>query len=129
LIKKLLIIVTLAILAGCSSYGGSFACKPSKGVGCTSVSKINSMVDRGVFKQGSLNEQHKKLNKETINVKNKTPFPMVLPHNIHNSIVQRGPETTLRIWVAPYVNDSDGYVDATYVHEVLEPGSWLEQRG
>ncbi len=127
--QKLLIIVTFTLLSGCSSYSGSFACKPGKGIDCTSVSKINSMVDRGAFNEGSLIEQHKKLKKETINVKNKIPFPMVLPNNIHNSIIQMAPETTLRIWVAPYVNDSDGYIDATYVHEVLEPGSWVEQRG
>lgn len=126
---KKLLLVMLAILSGCSNYSGSFACKPSKGVSCTSVSKINSMVDRGAFNQSSLDGHNKKLKKETINVKNKTPFPMVLPHNIHHSIVQRVPETTLRIWVAPYVNDSEGYIDATYLHEVLESGAWLEQRG
>ena len=62
-----LLLVMLAVLSGCSNYSGSFACKPSKGVSCTSVSKINSMVDRGAFNEGSLEGQNKKLKKETIN--------------------------------------------------------------
>jgi hypothetical protein len=60
-------------------------------------------------------------------VANTIPFPMVLPKDLHKSIVERSPETTLRIWIAPYVSDPDGYIEAQYVHKVLEPGSWMEQ--
>lgn len=128
--QKTLIMTVVALLSGCSNYNSAFECKLGKGVNCTSVSKINNMVDSGAFNEADNNlAANKKVKKETIKVANKTPFPMVLPNNFHNSIVQRLPETTLRIWVAPYVSAQDGYIEAQYVHEVLEKGAWVEQRG
>lgn len=127
--QRLLIMLVIALLSGCSSYNNAFECKLGKGVNCTSVSKINSMVDSGAFNGSETHASNKKTKKETIKVANKTPFPMVLPSNFHNSIVQRMPETTLRIWVAPYVSAQDVYIEAQYVHEVLEKGAWMEQRG
>lgn len=130
--QKLLTLITITLLAGCSSYNNAFECKVGKGVNCTSVSKINKMVDRGAFNGAEVpasSASNKQIKKEIIKVANKTPFPIVLPNNFHNSIVQRMPETTLRIWVAPYVSAQDGYIEAQYVHEVLEKSAWVEQRG
>lgn len=128
--QKLLIIIVIALLSGCSNYNDAFECKVGKGVNCISVSKINSMVDSGTFNETNSNlAVNKKIKKETIKVANKVPFPMVLPQDFHNSIVQRIPETTLRIWVAPYISAQDGYIEAQYVHEVLEKGAWMEQIG
>lgn len=128
--QKLLIIIVIALLSGCSNYNDAFECKVGKGVNCTSVSKINSMVDSGTFNEANSNlAVNKKVKKETIKVANKVPFPMILPQDFHNSIVQRIPETTLRIWVAPYISGQDGYIEAQYVHEVLEKSAWMEQIG
>ena len=123
---KLLITLMFISLTGCASYNNSFECKPGQGVSCTSVSKINAMVDRGELNDTA--SSGKKIKKQTIRVKNKTPFPTILPNNFHDSVVERAPETTLRIWLAPYVSASDGYIEAQYIHEVLEPGAWVEQR-
>ena len=44
--KKIIILTTLSfILEGCGVYKGSFDCKPGKGVGCESVSKVNDLVN------------------------------------------------------------------------------------
>ena len=128
--QKLLITIMVTLLFGCSSYNNAFECKVGKGINCTSVSKINKMVDRGAFNEGGNNSLPKnKIKKETIKVANKIPFPLVLPNDLHHVAVQRIPETTLRIWVAPYVSSQDGYIEAQYVHEVLEKSTWVEQRG
>lgn len=128
--QKLLITIMVTLLTACSSYNSGFECKAGKGINCTSVSKINNMVDSGNFNEGEKNPASKnKIKKETIKVANKIPFPLVLPNDLHHVEVQRIPETTLRIWVAPYVSSQDGYIEAQYVHEVLEKSSWVEQRG
>jgi type IV conjugative transfer system lipoprotein TraV len=111
--QLVIMVVIIALLSGCSSYNNAFECKLGKGVNCTSVSKINSMVDSGAFNDSEKHASNNKIKKETIKVANKTPFPMVLPSDFHNSIVQRMPETTLRIWVAPYVSAQDGYIDVS----------------
>lgn len=122
-----LLIVTVILLAGCSNYDNLFQCKLGKGVNCTSVSNINRMVDSDTFNDAG-NLLATKVKKETIKVANKTPFPMIIANNLHHTIVHRIPETTLRIWVAPYVSMQDGYIEAQYVHEILEPGAWREKR-
>lgn len=124
---KLILFLAITILSGCSSYNNTFECKLSQGVNCTSVSKINHMVDRGAFNEESRSVN--KIKKEIIKIYNKVPFPVVLPNNLPHSVVHRMPETTLRIWVAPYVSAKDGYIEAQYVHEVLEKATWVEQRG
>ncbi len=125
--QKLLITIVIILLSGCSSYNNAFECKVGKGVNCTSVSKINNMVDSGIFSEAEENSAKKQIKKETIKIA-KIPFPLVLPNDWNHSIVQRIPETTLRIWVAPYVSSQDGYIEAQYVHKVLEKGAWVEQR-
>ena len=42
--KIYLLSITL-LLSGCSVYKGSFDCKPHKGVGCESVSKVNELIN------------------------------------------------------------------------------------
>lgn len=127
MLKKLSCLIVI-LVSSCSSYNSGFECKADKGINCTSVSKINNMVDSGTFNQSTDNVSKNKIKKETIRVANKIPFPLVLPNDLHHVAVQRIPETTLRIWVAPYVSSKDGYIEAQYVHEVLEKSSWVEQR-
>ena len=127
--QKILVILILTLLSSCSSYNNAFECKVGKGINCTSVSKINTMVDLGTLDGSLENTSPQNVKKETIRLANNIPFPYVLPHNLHNSMVERIPETTLKIWVAPYVSATDGYIEAQYVHEVLAKGAWVDQRG
>lgn len=125
--SKFLPWLMLMLLANCSNYKNDFECKIGQGVNCISVSKINNMVDSGTFNQLSNPLANNKIKKQTIKIANKVPFPLVLPKDLHNSMVQRTADLTLRIWVAPYVSDKDGYIEAQYVHEVLEKSTWVEQ--
>ena len=124
---KILPCLIIICLSGCSSYNNAFECKVGKGVNCTSVSHINQMLDSGTLNEFQDNTKLIKVKRQIIKVSDKTPFPMILPTDLHNSVVERIPETTLRIWVAPYVSAKDGYIEAQYVHEVLEKGSWVER--
>ena len=55
----------VTLLAACSSYNSGFECKAGKGINCTSVSKINNMVDSGNFNEGEKNPASKnKIKKE-----------------------------------------------------------------
>ena len=128
MLKKLSCLIVI-LMSGCSSYHNAFECKVGQGINCTSVSTINDMVDKGTFNQSTDPLSKNKIKKETIKVANKMPFPLALPNDLHHVAVQRTPDTTLRIWVAPYVSSQDGYIEAQYVHEVLEKSSWVEQRG
>ena len=40
-------ILLCLLLAGCSTYNESFDCAPGKGVGCVSLSAVNTMVNKG----------------------------------------------------------------------------------
>jgi hypothetical protein len=46
IITKRILFLSLALfLSSCSVYKGSFDCKPHKGIGCESVSKVNELVN------------------------------------------------------------------------------------
>ena len=125
---KILPYLLFMLLPSCSNYNSAFECKLGKGVNCTSVSQINNMVDLGSLNAVEDQSSKFKVKKEIIKVAQKTQFPLVLPNNLHNSSVIRIPETTLRIWVAPYVSAQDGYIEAQYVHKVLEKSAWMETK-
>ena len=43
--KRILFLSVTLLLSNCSVYKGSFDCKPHKGIGCESVSKVNELVN------------------------------------------------------------------------------------
>ncbi len=129
MIKFLSILIVTFSLVGCASYNSSFECKANSGVGCKSVSTVYGMVDKGELpvKPNTIAEQ--KVKKQTIKAKNKLPFPQVIPDNLHAFEVFRKPESVLRIWLAPFVSKDGAYQEAQYIHEVVDPSSWLEDKG
>lgn len=44
-IRIVLIVIMGILLEGCGVYRGSFDCKPDKGIGCESVSKVNELIN------------------------------------------------------------------------------------
>lgn len=45
--NKLILITALFLLSSCAIYGTRFECEGGQGQKCTSISKINKMVDEG----------------------------------------------------------------------------------
>lgn len=118
---KLLGIFSFLILSGCGSYHSGFDCKAAPGMGCKSISEINSMLNRG-----NLLQQKADPAKIEVVQRNTLPFPQVIPNNLHSLAVYRQPETIIRIWLAPYIDSHDTYQEAQYIHEVIENGKWHE---
>lgn len=109
MIKKLIIGSSL-LLIGCQVSKENFDCKYQKGVGCRSITEVNSMINDG-----------KLAVKET----KMTAIPIkseVL--NSDNIKVQRITEEHLRIWVAPHQDNQGHFHEATVIHSVLKPGFW-----
>ncbi len=49
---KNLFILLSVLVAGCSTYDGSFECPVGSGIACSSLSKINKAMDRGKIDLG-----------------------------------------------------------------------------
>jgi hypothetical protein len=47
ILKLIMSVILLQFISSCAVYGTSFECKGGQGERCTSVSKINTMIDRG----------------------------------------------------------------------------------
>ena len=44
---KYIIVLSAALLGGCTPYNETFDCPPHRGVGCVALSQVNRMVDEG----------------------------------------------------------------------------------
>lgn len=102
---KLSIILISSILTGCSHTKETFNCKYQKGVGCHSISEVNTMLNNG---------------KLSLAPKSKTrsaPFSSI------NSNVKRIAEEHVTIWVAPH-QDHDNWHEECKVHTILRSGFW-----
>ena len=47
ILKLIMLVILVPLISSCAVYGTSFECKGGQGERCTSVSKINTMIDRG----------------------------------------------------------------------------------
>ncbi|MBB63442.1 MAG: hypothetical protein CMO81_00070 [Waddliaceae bacterium] len=112
----------LAFLQGCATYKNRFDCPTPTGVGCHSVSEIESMIieregEEDVFypdesKQVFSNKDERSCCRKASNVLSKDP-------SINSGKVKR-------IWVAPRKKKSGISVGAHYVHFTVDPqDSWL----
>ncbi len=108
MIKKFIIFSSL-FLIGCQVSKENFDCKYAKGVGCRSITEVNSMINAGKLAA--------KETKMTVVTKSE-----VL--NSDNIKVQRITEEHLRVWVAPHQDNQGHFHEATVIHSVLKPGFW-----
>ena len=49
-LKLIMLVILVPLISSCAVYGTSFECKGGQGERCTSVSKINTMINRGEIK-------------------------------------------------------------------------------
>jgi len=47
IMNKIVMVILLIALTGCSTYKSSFSCPASKGAGCTSMDKVYTMIKSG----------------------------------------------------------------------------------
>lgn len=108
------ILYSALLLTGCSTTE-TFDCKAGKGVGCKSITEVNSLVDRGGFGEEGA-----------------TTPPSVQPVTTFAgdmSLVHRIQEQHLRVWIAPFQDEHGNLHEGSTVHTVVKPGYWTAQEG
>lgn len=125
-------------LGGCSTPSETFDCPAGKGVGCTSLSEVNHLVDQGRLgtetgvpekgMQSSLSPSSDTRVSPAI-VADDSPSVDGLPPQFSillsdTLVVQRIPEERLRVWIAPFQDDSGNLHEGSVIHTVLQPGYW-----
>lgn len=125
-------------LCGCSTTSETFDCPTGKGVGCKSISQVNSMVDRGVL------EGDAEKGKPSILLPFSPPLMATDPsgagrgkasgdkslsHPAGNPLsddlsVHRIQEELLRVWVSPYQDAHGNLHEGSLIHIILKPGYW-----
>ena len=114
--------VILLCLAGCSSMSETFDSVPGQGVGAKPITVVNHMVDQGQLKGSSLAGQN------ALSGQNVLLGPS--GHQQHTAPliglgpVQRQGEQTMRVWIAPYVDDQGYLHESSRVHAVIKPSTW-----
>ena len=126
-------------ISGCSTYEQNFDCPPGVGMGCVSISEVNSVVDKSQesSQQGQQASTLKIEEKEcpTCKVKEVESSSTLafLPSasetistNLPNMSgrVHRTRERTARVWIAPYEDEEGNFWEEGYVHVLLKPSQW-----
>ena len=108
--------IILLCLAGCSSISETFDSVPGQGVGAKPITVVNHMVDQGQLKGSALSGR---------NALSGSPgYQQHTAQLIGLGPVQRQGEQTIRVWMAPYVDDQGYLHEASRIHAVIKPSTW-----
>lgn len=127
------------VLSGCMSMSGlseaerGFACKAPMGVSCKSVSgvyanaKANNLpalheanAQQRVGSQGAQGGEQRDAPSQASSAYLAQQLPTAMP-----GVPIRSQARTLRIWVAPWVDEEGDLHDQTYLYLVVNPGKWM----
>ena len=116
-IKNILLLAVIALLSACSITKETFDCSYGKGVGCRSITEVNTMVNNGnlVGTNSAKNSKYTKLAATSIKTEVISSDKMV---------VNRVTEQHLRIWIAPHQDEHGHFHEGSVVHTVLRSGFW-----
>lgn len=106
--RLIFIAISSLWLIGCG-VRENFDCKYQAGVGCRSITEVNSMVNDGALTK-----------------KNTGPnlVPIKSSALVAHGKVQRVTEEHLRVWVAPHQDHLGHFHEGSVIHTVLKPGFW-----
>lgn len=105
-----LILIPLIGLTGCATTSSKFDCPMKPGIRCESIDQINARVNRGEIGNGSMRRG------------GEDSQPIFIASQNQDSLRQN--EMVMRLWVAPYVDQSDNYHLASNVYTVVRPSYW-----
>jgi hypothetical protein len=94
--RKIFLIFTMVVLSSCSN--NKFTCKAGKGLGCTPARKVYKIIDKGEIKQAIQEREKSKTNRK------KT-----------SSLFNAKESNTLRVWIAPQVDDEGNLTQGHYM--------------
>ncbi len=89
-------LLMLLILSGCSAMNDNFTCSQEPGVMCKSLDQVNGMVNRGEL--GSTP---------------KLPTPRLALE-----------QQVVAVWLAPYQDGEGNYHDSTKIYTTVAPNRW-----
>lgn len=118
-----LYLICLLGLSGCSSISETFDSTPGQGVGAKPITVVNHMVEHGQLKGSSL-PNGSALPEELHPMNGSNPHLHNKPQPIGLGPIQRESEKTMRVWVAPYIDDQGYLHEASRVHTVIQPSTW-----
>lgn len=113
------------MVSACGVHKSKFDCDAASGMHCKSMGEINEILDKEDLKLSRSSSRAAEASAEEQNV-DLGEFPtQVMDSSVEQDpTIHRVAEETLRVWVAPYKNDADEYVDAFHMHIVTKEGRW-----
>lgn len=122
LLQVIVLVAMAFILSGCAGLNSNFSCSKKPGVMCSSLDQVNTMVDQG--KIGAPSNDNMTSSKTSL--KNlPTDFTSYSLNTTQPDNPLRYPETLMRIWVAPYEDDSGNYHGSSTLYTVAKKGQWI----
>lgn len=116
---KIFFLSATICLSGCSSVSEVFDTPPGEGVGNKPISEVNRMVS-----QGSLGKEDPSLPQvlsPVMGIPSLKPSAFVLSDK---TVIQRVPEQTGRVWIAPFQDEQGNFHEGSIVHTLITPSSW-----
>lgn len=128
IIKKTVMILVLFLMVGCSVNKRVIDCPAGVGMGCKSISKVNKAVNEGKIKDDYEVDKNKakKVVGKTLNYQAVNANLYTKVRGFANKVIRK-PEKVIRIWMNGFEDKKGDYIEETYVHAVLERGSWEEE--
>lgn len=112
MIKRLFILTMVNfLLCSCAQLNDSFDCPMKPGIQCKSLDEVNTLVDRGAFKE-------RKACADEISS---------IDFTVDEVQPLRYGETVQRLWIAPYEDQTGNYHKVSEIFVITKPGHWLNQ--
>ena len=129
-LKISLMLVSGIVLTACSAYQEHFKCKAQSGLGCSSVTEVNNLVNQGwPAKDARKKESNKKrsfferLFKPKKSKKESVFGALFKCKGCKNAASDKHHPNALRIWIAPHGSQNQ-YRDEQFIYSVPGIGSF-----
>ena len=108
------------MLTGCTDYRESFSTEAGQGSGWQSMSNTYQLDGKKLKKGDSIPDATSSF--QPVYVKSESEV-------IDGRHIDRMPEETLKIWMAPYQDRDQNFFDATFVTTIVKKGEWIRLKG
>ncbi len=119
------------LVSGCVGvYDQKFDCEVAPGIACKSISEVNKLVDNNELENAIGEKDDDTASKKASSTKALPSFTDTAIYSAENSstTLKRQSERTLRIWIASHQNQHGDFFEESYVHTVVTPGKWVEEK-
>lgn len=136
-------VVAATLLSACASTmsgldaGSSFSCKAAPGVTCQSISGVHQNASQGALPFQTKGEADVRANAEDKSDEEKKAAPKygdaqpsgkVSPRDMNaatSGMPVRQPPLVLRVWIAPYEDESGDLHDQSFFYTMVHSGKWM----